>query len=55
MERLHNIDKYGYTPAPHDPEVLLANHLTAGGFNPQQADYKLSEVSFRDSKLVRRS
>ena len=55
MGRLHNINKYGYTPVPRNPEVLLANHPTTGGPNPQRADYKLSEVPFPDSELVRRS
>lgn len=55
MERLENIEKYGYTPVPRDPDVLLAGHPTAGGPNPQQADYKLEELHFPDSELVRRS
>ncbi|KIP01260.1 hypothetical protein PHLGIDRAFT_113164 [Phlebiopsis gigantea 11061_1 CR5-6] len=55
MERLENIAKYGYTPVPRDPEVLLAGHPTAGGASPQQAEHKLSEIAFPDSELVRRS
>lgn len=55
MERLENIVKYGYTPVPRDPEVLLDGHPTAGGSSPQQADYALSELAFPDSELVRRS
>ena len=38
MERLENIEKYGYTSVPRDPDVLLADHPTAGGPAPQQAD-----------------
>ena len=55
MGRLHNINKYGYTPVPRNPEVLLANHPTTGGPNPQRADYKLSEAPFPDSELIQRS
>ena len=55
MERLENIAKYGYTPVPRDPDVLLAAHPTAGGAAPQQADYTLAELPFPDSELVRRS
>jgi hypothetical protein len=55
MERLENIVKYGYTPVPRDPEVLLSGHPTAGGSSPQQADYALTELAFPDTELVRRS
>ena len=48
MQRLENIEKYGFTAVPRDPEVLLAGIETTG----QQADYKLSEVPFPDSELV---
>lgn len=55
MATENNVEKYGWTPVPRDPEVLLKGHPTAGGPNPKQADYDLSELSFPDSELVRRS
>ncbi|KAF8589204.1 cyanamide hydratase [Ramaria rubella] len=51
----NNIDKYGFTPVPRDPEILLRGHPTASGFNPKQASYKLSDLLFPDSALVRKS
>lgn len=55
MSTDNNIEKYGYTPVPRDPDVLLKDHSTASGPNPKQADYDLSELPFPDSELVRRS
>lgn len=55
MERLENIEKYGFTAVPRNPDVLFASVPAAQGPSPQQADYKLSELPFPDSELVRRS
>lgn len=55
MQRLENIEKYGFTAVPRNPDVLFASVPAAQGLSPQHADYKLSELPFPDSELVRRS
>lgn len=47
-----NIVKYGYTPVPRDPDVLLMDHPTASGNNPKQDPFKFSDIPFPDSLLV---
>lgn len=49
----NNTERYGFTAVPRDPDVLFLHHSTAGGSNPTQASYKLSEIPFPDSELVR--
>lgn len=50
-----NIEKYGYTPVPRDPEVLFEGHPTASPPNVQQAAWKLDELPFPDTPLVQDS
>ncbi|KAF8516287.1 hypothetical protein JB92DRAFT_2911308 [Gautieria morchelliformis] len=48
-------ERYGFTAVPRDPDVLFLHHPTASGLNPTQASYKLNELPFPDSDLVRKS
>lgn len=49
------VEKYGFSPVPRDPDVLLKDHPTASGPNPKQDAFKLSDIPFPDSDLVRKS
>lgn len=55
MSQDKNVEKYGYTPVPRDPDVLFREHPTATGLVPQKADYSLDQLAFPDTELVRRS
>lgn len=50
-----NVTKYGFTAVPRDPDVLFKDHPTASGPNPRQASFKLEQLPFPETDLVRKS
>ncbi|KAG6810521.1 hypothetical protein H0H92_011467 [Tricholoma furcatifolium] len=48
-----NIEFYGFTPVPRDPDVLFAGHPTASGDHPKQDTFKVTDFPLPDSEVVR--
>jgi len=49
----HNVEFFGYTAVPRDPEVLFKNHSTALGDHPKQELFVVNDFPLPDSKVVR--
>jgi cyanamide hydratase len=49
----HNVEFFGYTAVPRDPEVLFKNHPTALGDHPKQELFVVNDFPLPDSKVVR--
>lgn len=48
-----NVEFYGFTPVPRDPEVLFQGHLTASGPNPKQDLFVVTDFPLPVSPVVR--
>jgi cyanamide hydratase len=47
-----NVERYGFTPVPRDPDLLFKNHPTAGGDHPKQDEFTVKDFPLPDSPLV---
>lgn len=48
-----NVERYGFTPVPRDPDVLFKDHPTASGPNPKQDHFKLEDFPIPDTPLAK--
>lgn len=47
-----NIELYGFTPVPRDPDVLFKDVPTASGDHPKQDDFTISDFPLPKSPLI---